>query len=54
MNYVVMDMSNIVLWVSVCVRNMNVKNFALTALKLYEKLIKVSSIYKLKWICILV
>ena len=32
MNYVVMDMSNIVLWVSVCVRNMNVKDFALTTL----------------------
>ena len=31
-NYVVMDTSNIVLWVSVCVRNMNVKDFALTAL----------------------
>ena len=25
MNYVVMDTGNIVLWVSVCVRNMNVK-----------------------------
>ena len=31
-NYVVVDTSNIVLWVSVCVRNMNVKDFALTAL----------------------
>ena len=32
MDYVAMDMSNIVLWVSVCVRNMNVIVFALTAL----------------------
>ena len=29
MNYVVMDTSNIVLWVSVCVRNM--QDFALAA-----------------------
>ena len=27
MNYAAMDMSNIVKWVSVCVRNMNVKDF---------------------------
>ena len=32
MNYVVMDMNNIALWVSVCERNINVKDFALTAL----------------------
>ena len=31
-NYVVMDTSNIVLWVSVCERNVNIKDFALTAL----------------------
>ena len=46
------------LWVSVCVRNMNVKDLIRfdSTLKLYEKLIKVSSIYmyRLKWICILV
>ena len=42
MNYVVIDTSNIVLWVSVCVRNMNVKkDLALAAF--YGKLIKVSS-----------
>ena len=41
MNYVVIDTSNIVLWVSVCVRNMNVKDFAF--LKLYEKLINYKS-----------
>ena len=40
-NYVVMDTINIVLWVSVCVKNMNVKDFALEAF--YGKLIKVSS-----------
>ena len=39
-----MDTSNIVLWVSACERNVNVKDFALTALlKLYGKFIKVSS-----------
>ena len=27
--YVVMDTSNIVLWVSVCIRNMNVKDFSI-------------------------
>ena len=31
--YVVMDTSNIVLWVSVCIRNMNVKDFTLAAFK---------------------
>ena len=36
-NYIVMDTSNIVLWVSVCVRNMNAKDFALTALLSYTK-----------------
>ena len=53
MNYVVMDTSNIVLWVSVCVRNVNVlKRFRFdSTLKLYKKLIKVSSMYR---ICILV
>ena len=33
--YVVMDTSNIVLWVSVCIRNMDVKDFALAAFKSY-------------------
>ena len=33
--YVVMDTSNIVLWVSVCIRNMNVKDFILVAFKSY-------------------
>ena len=33
MKYVVMDTSNIVLWVSVCIRNMNVKDFTLAAFK---------------------
>ena len=33
--YVVMDTSNIVLWVSVCIRNMNVKDFTLAAFKSY-------------------
>ena len=31
-NYVVIDKSNFALWVSVCVRNMNVKDFALAAI----------------------
>ena len=31
MNYDVIDMSSIVLWVSVCVRNINVKDFTLAA-----------------------
>ena len=32
MKYVVMDMGNIVLWVSVCIRNRSVKDFALAGL----------------------
>ena len=40
-NYVVMDMNNIVLWVSVCVRNM--QDCFGSIVKLYGKLIKVSS-----------
>ena len=45
MNYIVMDTSIIVLWVSVCVRNMNVKLRLCfgSILKLHGKLIKVSS-----------
>ena len=35
MKYVDMDTSNIVLWVSVCIRNMDVKDFALAAFKSY-------------------
>ena len=44
MNYVVMYSSNIVLWVSVCVRNMNVKLRLCfgSIVKLYGKLIKAS------------
>ena len=44
-NYVVTDTSNIALWVSVCVKNMNVKDFTCVAfvIYLYGKLIKVSS-----------
>ena len=48
MNYVAMDTSNIALWVSVCVqgKNMNVEDFCFgNTLKLYGKLIKVSSLY---------
>ena len=33
--YVVMDTYNIVLWVLVCIRNMNVKDFTLAAFKSY-------------------
>ena len=54
MNYAVMDTSTIVLWISVCVRNMNVRLRFDSTLKLYEKLIKVNSMHRLKWICILV
>ena len=45
LNYVVTDTSNIALWVSVCVKNMNVKDFTCAAfvIYLYGKLIKVSS-----------
>ena len=35
MNYVLMDTSYIVFWVSICVRNMSVKNFALVAFLSY-------------------
>ena len=45
MKYVAMDTNNIVLWVSVCVRNMNVNlRFCFgSILKLHGKLIKASS-----------
>ena len=33
--YVDMDTNNIVLWVSVCIRNMDVKDFALATFKSY-------------------
>ena len=33
--YIVMDTSNIVLWVLVSIRNMNVKDFTLAAIKSY-------------------
>ena len=44
MNYVDMDTSNIVLWISVCVRNMSVtKKLCFgSILKLYRELITVS------------
>ena len=42
MNYVVMDTNNIVLWVSVCVRNM--QDCFGSIVKLYGKLIKVKLI----------
>ena len=37
MNYVVIDTSNFALWVSVCVRNVNVKDLALAAFKSYKE-----------------
>ena len=35
--YVVMDTTNIVMWASVCIRNMNVKDFTLAAFKVLWK-----------------
>ena len=42
-----MDTSYFVLWVSVCVRNMNVEDCFGSILKLYGKLIEVSSCMKI-------
>ena len=51
MNYVAMDTSNIVLWVLVCVRNMNVaKNLLLQ----HFKVIYIESLLKQVFLCTLI
>ena len=55
MNYFAVYFSNIVLWVSVCAMNMNVKLRLCfgSILKLYGKLIKVSFYVEYSKICII-